>query len=187
MAKLDLKLESLISKYERISDAMETGAATKHALNYLGEQAIASVKKATPVRSGTLRREWKLHNYTGRNYIVVANNTDYALYVEKGHRVVSGGRTSGFVPPTKMGYVFLGYALDSVDGTLCWDANGKSLVSKWTRLEDAILYAIWEAQGLVNIHDGTKYRKAISYINDGVSYKRAILWIHDGTKYRLGG
>lgn len=36
MAKLDLKLESLISKYERISDAMETGAATKRALNYLG-------------------------------------------------------------------------------------------------------------------------------------------------------
>ena len=102
MAKLDLKLESLISKYERISDAMETGAATKRALNYLGEQAIASVKKATPVRSGTLRREWKLHNYTGRNYIVVANNTDYALYVEKGHRVVCGGRTSGFVPPTYM-------------------------------------------------------------------------------------
>lgn len=91
------------------------------------------------------------------------------------------------VPPTKIGYVFLGYALDSVDGTLWWDANGKSLVSKWTRLGDATLYAIWEAQGLVNIHDGTKYRKAISYINDGVSYKRAILWIHDGTKYRLGG
>lgn len=100
---------------------------------------------------------------------------------------VAGEAAGDIVPPTKMGYVFLGYALDSVDGTLCWDANGKSLVSKWTRLGDATLYAIWEAQGLVNIHDGTKYRKAISYINDGVSYKRAILWIHDGTKYRLGG
>ncbi|MED4888599.1 HK97 gp10 family phage protein [Lysinibacillus fusiformis] len=61
--------------------------------------AIRKVKMLTPVDTGDLRNNWKYHILKqGDTYkIVIYNNVEYALFVEKGHRIVIAGRTVGFV------------------------------------------------------------------------------------------
>src|SRR5690625_3260351 len=55
----------------------------------MGMRALRKIKKRTPVDSGELRREWKVGQVfnQGGSYIVeIYNNTDYASFVEFGHR-----------------------------------------------------------------------------------------------------
>lgn len=58
-----------------------------------GSQAIKTVKSMTPVKEGTLRREWSVigPTYTGHAFVIkLQNNTEYASYVENGHRQTPG-------------------------------------------------------------------------------------------------
>lgn len=53
----------------------------------------------TPVQTGQLRRNWQIGRVKKRGdtyEIEVYNNTEYAPWVENGHRVVQNGRTVGF-------------------------------------------------------------------------------------------
>ncbi|WP_042472810.1 HK97 gp10 family phage protein [Bacillus ndiopicus] len=61
--------------------------------------AIRKVKMLTPVDTGDLRNNWKYHIIKhGDTYkIVIYNQLEYALFVEKGHRIVIAGQTVGFV------------------------------------------------------------------------------------------
>lgn len=64
-------------------------AHTKAALSEAVALALRKVKERTPVRSGTLRREWKVTDIAkeGDNWVVTLyNDTKYAPYVEYGHR-----------------------------------------------------------------------------------------------------
>jgi len=60
--------------------------------DFLLEMAYRSerkIKKRTPVDTGNLRRNWRVGNVQrhGNAYVVeIYNNTDYASYVEYGHR-----------------------------------------------------------------------------------------------------
>lgn len=59
-----------------------------------------SFKPNTGKKGGTLRRGWTIGKIVreGKNYkIEVRNNTDYAHFVEYGHRLVSNGVTVGWV------------------------------------------------------------------------------------------
>lgn len=50
---------------------------------------------------GTLRRGWHVDSYSSSNgqyFIKVVNNTEYASWVEDGHRIKRNGKTIGFVP-----------------------------------------------------------------------------------------
>lgn len=64
----------------------------------VAQLAIRKVKMLTPVDTGDLRNNWKYHIIKqGDNYkIVIYNQVEYALFVEKGHRIVIAGRTVGF-------------------------------------------------------------------------------------------
>ena len=59
----------------------------------IGIQAIKQLKANTPVESGDLRRAWTAEGLAvdGGGWVVkVINNTDYASYVERGHRQTPG-------------------------------------------------------------------------------------------------
>lgn len=52
-------------------------------------RALRKIKKRTPVDSGELRRNWRVGEVVkqGDGYVVeIINNTDYASFVEFGHR-----------------------------------------------------------------------------------------------------
>lgn len=62
--------------------------------------ALGATKKATPVITGTLRREWKVTPVTKEGTAYVAslyNDTKYAPYVEYGHRTNRKDGSHGWV------------------------------------------------------------------------------------------
>lgn len=64
----------------------------------LTARLLREVIKRTPVKTGTLRRSWQVGeiNINGDVYTVsVINQTEYAMYVEYGHRTRNGGWSSG--------------------------------------------------------------------------------------------
>ena len=64
----------------------------------LAARLIAAVKRRTPVKTGNLRRNWTTTGTTkhGMTYTIqVINATEYALYVEYGHRTA---HHTGWVP-----------------------------------------------------------------------------------------
>lgn len=70
----------------------------KKVISILAKALYVSVKKNTPVDTGTLRRSWIISkiqlNDAGEYSIVLQNNMEYALYVEYGHRT-KGNRWVG--------------------------------------------------------------------------------------------
>lgn len=64
---------------------------------YLAQRLLAKVKRRTPVATGELRRNWSEEiRHEGNDYIIeIINPTEYASYVEYGHR--TPGHT-GWVP-----------------------------------------------------------------------------------------
>jgi len=59
----------------------------------VGTQAMKTVKSLTPVKEGTLRRQWSVvgPTYAGHTFVIeLQNNTEYASYVEDGHRQTPG-------------------------------------------------------------------------------------------------
>jgi len=76
-----------------------SGKIHKKVADRIAQLAIRKVKLLTPVDTGDLRNNWKYHVYKqGDSYkIVIYNQVEYALFVEKGHRIVIAGRTVGYV------------------------------------------------------------------------------------------
>lgn len=95
------------SSFEELNRRIDTAVndellkKTAHKIiNTAGNQAFRGVKMRTPVRTGTLRRTWKRSRvkYQADNLIVtISNNTEYAPYVEFGHRIMQNGVCEGFV------------------------------------------------------------------------------------------
>lgn len=72
----------------------EIGQSTKR----IGVYALNALKQTTPVDTGQLRRSWTADgpNYGGGGWTIrVANNTEYAAYVEYGHRTRGNGWVEG--------------------------------------------------------------------------------------------
>lgn len=88
----------------------EIGQSTKR----IGVQAIRTLKANTPVDTGTLRRAWTAEGPTvdaGGWVVTVSNPTEYASYVERGHRTRGGG---SWVP----GQFFMKNSLNAIDSQL---------------------------------------------------------------------
>lgn len=87
-----MKIEMDTSGFKKYRMALGNAAVEAHTKAALSEAvalALRKVKERTPVRSGTLRREWKVTDITkeGDNWVVTLyNDTEYAPYVEYGHR-----------------------------------------------------------------------------------------------------
>ena len=76
-----------------------SGRIHKKVADRIALLAIRKVKMLTPVDTGDLRNNWKHHVIKqGDTYkIIIYNQVEYALFVEKGHRIVVAGQTVGFV------------------------------------------------------------------------------------------
>lgn len=80
--KVKSKLDSGILKQEIEKTSLKVGA-----------QALKNVKSLTPVKDGNLRKQWSVVGpaYTGNAFVIeLQNNTEYASYVEDGHRQTPG-------------------------------------------------------------------------------------------------
>ena len=67
----------------------EIGQSTKR----IGVQALRTLKTNTPVDTGTLRKAWTAEgpSVSGGGWVIkVSNPTEYASYVERGHRTRGG-------------------------------------------------------------------------------------------------
>ncbi|WNN74329.1 HK97 gp10 family phage protein [Lysinibacillus capsici] len=91
------EVKQLAKKMKELTIA--SGKIHKKVAERVAQLAIRKVKMLTPVDTGDLRNNWKYHVLKqGDTYkIVIYNNVEYALFVEKGHRIVIAGRTVGFV------------------------------------------------------------------------------------------
>lgn len=85
-------LSSQIAKYLReYTDEVQRDLDV--VFDEVGKEAVERVTEASPVRYGKYRRGWKLKKEKGKR--IVHNATDWQLthLLEKGHALVSGGRS----------------------------------------------------------------------------------------------
>lgn len=96
----------------------------------IGVQGIRQLKANTPVDTGTLRRAWNVEgpSYQGRAWIITfLNNTEYASYVENGHRT-RGGRN------WVAGQFFMKRSMQTIEAQLP-DLVSRGLWAFWDLLE----------------------------------------------------
>lgn len=89
------KLESRLKSSDKSRDEL-----ISKILEDIAFEVIREAKLKTPVDSGLLRRSFFSNfrrDQDGTYICEVYNNTSYARFVEKGHRIVSNGVTIGFV------------------------------------------------------------------------------------------
>lgn len=83
------QFEQLQRQVEQLANA-DMDAFCRKIAKELASRLIRMVKYRTPVDSGTLRRNWQTDNnvvYRDNEYrITIYNATEYAIYVEYGHR-----------------------------------------------------------------------------------------------------
>lgn len=97
--KVDIKqLEHLRDNLQQLDK--DINSFLESCAKELAARLIAKVIKRTPVDKGTLRRAWSTNNikvsHVGNNYVVeIINSTEYASYVEYGHRTANH---KGWVP-----------------------------------------------------------------------------------------
>ena len=89
-------LDDLQKKLERM--ARETPAAGAKFLAQEGELLRGRTVENTPVDTGRLRNSWKIKQPEPLR-VEVYNNTEYAPFVEYGHRVKVHGKFTGKVVP----------------------------------------------------------------------------------------
>lgn len=110
--------DRFVNEFENKLKGEAIVAEIEVALTQTAGTAINKVKKKTPVDKGTLRRNWQASNakHLGGMFLIdIYNNTDYAPFIENGHRIVRGGRTVGYQP----GVFMLRDAIREVDSN--WD------------------------------------------------------------------
>lgn len=89
------KLEKRLNSSDKSRDEL-----ISKILEDIASEVIRKAKNLTPVDSGLLRRSFFSNfrkDLDGAYVCEVYNNTTYARFVEKGHRIVSNGVTIGFV------------------------------------------------------------------------------------------
>lgn len=83
------EIENMAKAFKKALDERVIERFIQEFLLEMAYRSERKIKKRTPVDSGELRRNWRVGRVERRGdvYIVeVFNNTDYASYVEHGHR-----------------------------------------------------------------------------------------------------
>ena len=98
-SKVDVKeLKALRDRLDSLAGKTDLDAFYRQAAKELAARLLTMVKKRTPVDTGTLRRGWTIGEVKaveGGYEVEVLNPTEYASYVEFGHRTrlnPEGGR-----------------------------------------------------------------------------------------------
>lgn len=83
------EFEKLAKSFKKAVDERVIERFIQDFLLEMAMRSLRRIKKRTPVDSGELRRNWKVGRVVrqGSSYVVeIYNNTDYASFVEFGHR-----------------------------------------------------------------------------------------------------
>ncbi len=110
--------DAFVSEFENKIQGEVIATEIESALTQTAGTALNKVKKKTPVDKGTLRRNWQASNakhFGGVFLIDIYNNTEYAPFIENGHRIKRGGKTVGY----RTGVFMLRDAIKEVDDN--WD------------------------------------------------------------------
>ena len=98
-SKVDVKeLKAFRNRLDSLAGKTDLDAFYRQAAKELAARLLTMVKKRTPVDTGTLRRGWTIGEVKaveGGYEVEVLNPTEYASYVEFGHRTrlnPEGGR-----------------------------------------------------------------------------------------------
>jgi hypothetical protein len=121
----DSDFQDFVATFENAAKGEAVARAIETALSTTGKAGISKVKRLTPVDTGNLRRTWQVSNIkrNGKSFTIeFSNNTEYAPYIEYGHRVVIHGKTVGFRP----GKFMLRKTVDALTKTFYKNA-GKAL------------------------------------------------------------
>ncbi|MGK0606787.1 HK97 gp10 family phage protein [Enterococcus gilvus] len=95
---------SIVSNAEKVIENFKrmTKVAEQEGIDFVNDsmnKIVATAKPLTPVKSGDLRRGYRVQGArllsTGRIVGAVRNNEKYFKYVEEGHRTRSGGFVKG--------------------------------------------------------------------------------------------
>ena len=101
MSDIKIDISELVAFQNQIAtlDKKIKNKVCKDIAKSLGTNLEKLVIKSTPVITGTLRRNWKTKGFKIANgyQVTVLNQTEYAPYVEYGHRIVRNKKTIGFV------------------------------------------------------------------------------------------
>lgn len=102
---------------DRLQKALDERAAEQFiysVLNEMGNTLLRKTKRRTPVDTGRLKRDWQISRVRKKGSVYeieVYNNTEYAPFVENGHRIVTHGKTVGY----KDGVFMLRISADEVE------------------------------------------------------------------------
>lgn len=110
LEELQKKLDNMVAK---------APAAGAKFLAQEGELLRGRAAMRTPVDTGKLRASWETHRINPQR-VEVANKTEYAVFVEYGHRVKVHGKYTGKVVKGKM---MLHRAFDEVKANFFEDAT----------------------------------------------------------------
>ncbi len=93
------ELREMAERFHAAEAAHKSEQMSREVLQELGNMLLRSTKRATPVDTGHLKRNWFISNVRQRGDIFeieIYNNVAYAPWVENGHRIVRNGHTVGF-------------------------------------------------------------------------------------------
>ena len=92
------EFKAMADRFRSAADIHASERFTREVLLELGNMLLAGTKRRTPVDTGKLRGNWFITNVRQRGdvfEIEIYNNTEYAPWVENGHRIVVRGKTVG--------------------------------------------------------------------------------------------
>lgn len=112
--------DAFVAEFENKVQGQQIVQEVEAALSKTAGIAVNKVKKNTTPHNvtGTLARNWQASEakHFGTMFLIdIYNNTEYAPFVESGHRIVRGGKTVGYQP----GVFMLRDAISEVDRN--WD------------------------------------------------------------------
>jgi hypothetical protein len=118
----DSDFQAFVAEFEDAAKGKAVGRAIEDALSKSGQVALNKVKRLTPKKTGNLKRNWQLSNIKrkGKSFTIeLSNNTEYAPFIEYGHRVVIHGKTVGY----RRGNFMLKKTVDAVQKTFYKNAG----------------------------------------------------------------
>ena len=90
---------AMSERFRAAADRLAYDRFLRETVLELGNMLLGGVKERTPVDTGALRRTWFLSGVRQRGDVYeveLYNNTEYAPWVENGHRIVRSGGTVGW-------------------------------------------------------------------------------------------
>lgn len=154
-------------------------SSTTYTITYDGNGGTVSIASNTATKTTT----YTFNSWTGSNTDITMSGT-VCTFKNNGtvtaNYTSSSSTTSIVLPtPTKPGYKFLGWSIDSSATTGTYQ-GGASYVPD----ASYTFYAIWEINGLARIYVNNEWRMAIPFVYNGSVWKQSIPFTYNGSTWK---